>query len=689
MKNIIQLRYNFVNLPSLGQKNQMMAMTVAAELLQFGYFLDANAIQNLASSSKEEIIKFHKETITWLKKMTGSDRNYKAFWKGFPEEVMEKSEFELWMHQIVHYMSNGAYEPSEWTKERPTAFENSKYTTITAGDENRFLQIFTDLVSVNQSLTPDDMTTIEWFVSSGQKLVFPESIPFKENLCTLAAMGLDVPVKTVTDVLRIAVYLSGGDISLPSVPPAMIRKNSWSSIKVKNPHREAFKFKKFSRKDRKYILGLLEKTNCDPREFVLKDSRWIRLGEILHPGEYSKQFPKAFSLFNAIRNEKVTSWYGEVDKAFKESFESGLQKVSERPGELMRRMDWMIRTNDFAKRKTIFDILKNTAPRISNKVLYEAYGHFGQRDVERERTIMIKGARKKTTLPLLSPMRMDLIEEVQGSILDALSFKYSQMDPLGKVWLDAELKKIPLPSNMRSLNSALKPTIRGQRTPIGNQDAKVIRAYVHWFDEKGARDLDLTATFVGSRGVERIGWNGTHNGLIGCYSGDIRHRQGACAEYIDIDVKNALSAGYQYVVMDVRNYNGGTLAEITDCVFGYMEREFPKAEEIFVPSTLANSVRLQSESSSTIMAVIDLKTLEYIFLDIDQSGIPVASVNVQQLLDAIKPYTELPKFSVYDLLTLHIDARGMKVEDENEADVKLRFEDFESSYVEILKWMGI
>jgi hypothetical protein len=689
MKNIIQLRNNFVNLPSQGQKNSMMAMTVAAELLQFGYFLDANAIQNLTSSSQEEIVKFHKETITWLKTMTGSNRNYKPFWKGFPEEVMEKSEFELWMHQIVHYMSNGAYEPSEWTKERPTAFENSKYTTITAGNEEMFLKIFTDLTSVNQSLTPDDMATLEWFVSSGQKLVFPESIPFKENLCTLAAMGLDVPVKTVTDVLRIAVHLSGGDISLPSVPPAMIRKSSWTTAKMANPHREAFKFKKFSRKDRKYILGLIEKTNCDPREFVLKDARWIRLGEILHPGEYAIQFPKAFGLFNAIRNEKVVSWYGEVDKAFKQSFEAGLQKVSERPGELMRRMDWMIRTNDFAKRKIIFNILKNAAPRISNKVLYEAYGHFGQRDVEKQRTIMIKGARKKTSLPTLSPMRMDLIEEVQGSILNALSFKYSQMDPLGKVWLDEELRKIPLPSNMRSLNSALKPTIRGQRTPIGNKDSKVIRAYVHWFDEKGVRDLDLTATFVGSRGVEVIGWNGTHSGLIGCYSGDIRHRQGACAEYIDIDVKNAISAGYQYVVMDVRNYNGGTLAEITDCVFGYMEREFPKAGEIFVPSTLANSVRLQSPSSNSIMAVIDLSTMEYIFLDIDQNGIPVASANVQQLLDAIKPYTELPKFSVYDLLTLHIDARGVNVKDEDKADIKLRFEDFESSYVEILKWMGV
>jgi hypothetical protein len=687
MKNVIQLRNGFVNLPRGGESNRTMAMSIASELLQFGYMLDSEAISNLESASREDLVKFHKESLEWLKKMTGSNRSYVPFWKGFPEQVMEMSECELWFHQIVHYMSNGSYEPNEWTKERPTAFENSKYTIITVGDEEKFLSIFTDLVSVNQSITPDDMEVVKWFISSGQKLIFPESIPFKENLCTLAAMGLEVPVRTTTDVLRIAVSLSGGDISLPRVPPSRVRANSWSSRKVDNPRREAFKFKKFNRKERKYILGLLERTNCDPREFVLKDTRWVRLGEILHPGEYSKQFPKAFGLFNAIRNGKVTSWYGEVDRAFKESFSTGLDKISERPGELMRRLDWMIRKGENGSR--VLEKVRECSDRISNKVLYEAHTHFEKRSTQRERSIMIKGARKKTTLPDLAPLNASLIDEIQRGIADALSVKFSKLEHLGKVWVDEELKKVPLPANMRSLNSSLKPTIRGERSPLGNKDSKVIRAFVHWYDEDGDRDLDLSATFFGMGKVHRIAWNGSHTGSVGCHSGDIRHRKGACAEYVDIDMGIALREGFKYVVLDVRNFNGGSLHEITDCVFGYMEREHPESNDTFLPSTLANTVRMQSESSTTIIAVLDLESREYIFLDIDQSGIPVASANIDEVLDAIKPYTELPKFSVYDLLKMHANARGEQVMNREDANVKLRFEDFASSYIEILKWMGV
>jgi len=130
-----------------------LAMSVVSELMQFGYVPSVDAIEMLSSADRGDIIQFHDEVISYLKKMTGSNRNYTPFWKGFPQEVMEKSEIELWIHQIVHYMSNGQYEPNEWTKERPTAFEQPKLYTINVGSEDKFLSIFTDLVSVNQSLT--------------------------------------------------------------------------------------------------------------------------------------------------------------------------------------------------------------------------------------------------------------------------------------------------------------------------------------------------------------------------------------------------------------------------------------------------------------------------------------------------------------------------------------------------------
>jgi hypothetical protein len=88
MKNVIQFKRGFINLPSSGNNNYQMAMSVASELMQFGYILDQKAIEGLSSASSEDIIKLHNEVINYLKVATGSTRNFKPFWKGFPEQVM-------------------------------------------------------------------------------------------------------------------------------------------------------------------------------------------------------------------------------------------------------------------------------------------------------------------------------------------------------------------------------------------------------------------------------------------------------------------------------------------------------------------------------------------------------------------------------------------------------------------------
>jgi len=692
-KNVIQFQKGFINLPTAKNDNRGLAMSVVSELMQFGYVLSPEAIDMLSSADRVDIISFHDEIISYLKKMTGSNRNYTPFWKGFPQEVMEKSEIELWIHQIVHYMSNGHYEPNEWTKERPTAFEQPKLYTINAGSEDKFLSIFTDLVSVNNSLTLDDLNVIKRFVSEGYELRFPEVIPFKENLCTLASMGLDVPVKTTTDVLRIAVGMSGGDISLPRVPAKLIKTNRWSSRKEMNPARELFKFKKFTRSERKYILALLEKSNCDVSEAVLKDQRWVRLGEVLHPGEYRNQFPKAFMVFNKIRNEKVQSWYGKLNSEFNQSFKKGVVFLSQRPGEFMRRMDWMIRNTgaNTSDKELVLNTFANIAPKVSNKVLFEAYNHFeGRRKPVTNRSIMVKGSRSRTTLPDLPAINESIVNRIQNIINSALASKFSELPALGNVFVDEKLKNIPLPSNMRSASSGLRPIMRGQRIPIGNQNAKVIRAFVHWFDENGNQDIDLTCTFIGMGKVTHIGWNGRHNSEnLGCYSGDIRHKRGACAEYVDIKMSAALKAGYKFAIIDARNYNGRSFETVTDCVAGYMEREHAEANQIFVPATIANCTRLYNESSTTIVSMIDLETQEFIHLDIDQNGIPVASANFDALMEAVKPYMEAPKFSLYDLVMMHVESRGGQLVEADDAETKFNFDDYSYSYIETLKLMGV
>lgn len=698
-KNVIQFKNGFVNLPQTNlnpwDRNEIV-VSVVAELLQFGFSLDKTAVDNLSKSSKEEIVKFHNEVITYLKDITGSNRNYTPFWKNFPTDVMSKSELELWIHQIFHYWSNGTYEPNEFTKARPTAFEQPKYTKITAGNDDKFLDIFKSLVSVNNSLTPDDLDIIKFFINNFE-LKFPDVIPFKENLTTIVSelfysdrklIEVKLPKFSVTDVLRIAVGMSGGDVSLPKVPYKLVRENAWSKHKIENPKREQFKFKKFKRSERKFILNLLEQTNCDVTEGVLKDQRWIRLGEIIHPTEYKKQFPKSALFFEQLRNTKVTSWYGKLNQAFKTT--AGLDVLSERAGEFARRIDWLVRTypNDV---NTILNKFNSISSKVSNKVLFELYSHFAKRNVDTVgRSVMIKGSRKRTTLPELPALDNKIIDIIQEQIIKSLSDKFATLPKLGKVWINPDLDKIPLPSNMRSASSGLRPVIRGQRTPIGNENTKTIRAFVHWFDEHGSRDLDLTAILIGMGKSIHIGWNGAHNAEnISAYSGDVRHRQGPCAEYIDIDIKGALKQGFKYAIVNVCNYNGGSLQEITDCVTGFMEREFIHANEVFLPKTLSNTFKLTSESSQTIIGIIDLETKEYIHLDIDQNGIPVASANFNDILEAIKPYCEKPKFGVYDLVKLHAQSRGTIVSNKEESDTKFEFDDFVNSYVKVLELMGI
>jgi hypothetical protein len=76
-------------------------------------------------------------------------------------------------------------------------------------------------------------------------------------------------------------------------------------------------------------------------------------------------------------------------------------------------------------------------------------------------------------------------------------------------------------------------------------------------------------------------------------------------------------------------------------------------------------------------------------LDIDQNGIPVASANFDALMDAIKPYMEAPKFSLYDLVMMHVEARGGEIVEAEDAETSFNFDDYSYSYIETLKLMGV
>ena len=516
-----------------------------------------------------------------------------------------------------------------------------------------------------------------------------------------------LPNLTTTDVLRIAVYLSGGDIMLPAVPSKTIKNLSrsysrryaggtkYTSIDVENSLRDKFKFKKFSRKERRYIMDLLEASNCDHREMALKAQRWVRLAHGLHAGEYKNTHPKAFNAIDKVRNEKIVTWYGKLEAALDKSLEQGIAVLSERPGEFVRRLDALVRKNQNNPKnlELIMTSFRAVMAKASNKVLFEQYGHFeNRRNPNDNRFITIKGKRRPVQLPKLPALEPRIIETIHRNIFATLSDKYSALEPLGNCWIDPELKKIPIPTNMRSIDFTLRPTVRGTRLPFDNPDAKVIRPFIHWMDPRGSEDLDLSAMFVpnkktGRSGVEILSYSNLRIGKS-CHSGDVRHRKGACAEYIDIDIKDALASGFKYVVITVHNFNDGSLKSV-ESAFGLMEREHPESNYHWLPDTLKNAMECNSENSDTLLSIIDLETREHIFLDVDGTNSRTAWGNLDDLNKVIDMYAKPPAVSVYDLCLLHVVRRGREVTLDSNVDTYFRFEDFCNDYVKTAELMGV
>jgi hypothetical protein len=109
-------------------------------------------------------------------------------------------------------------------------------------------------------------------------------LPFVENRIKLAAFmlerGASVGVASATDVLRLAAGLSDGDISL----------------------RESSKLRKLSRRERRYILALLERTTNLDEDIARRREQWKRLLHVLHPGDYRDQFPRVIAAYDKLYN---------------------------------------------------------------------------------------------------------------------------------------------------------------------------------------------------------------------------------------------------------------------------------------------------------------------------------------------------------------------------------------------------
>ena len=581
--------------------------------------------------------------------------DYRPMYPNFPAQVMKMDESELYINAIIHYLSFGSLKPVYEKEERLPLFDTVKLKVIELGNIDDFNEIFINIMGSKTSISDTDKMDMEWFIKMHKEdyqSYLPDEIPLKENVCFLCnlllkhttanSIAISKYISTATDVLRLAVSLSDGDISLAS--------NT--------------KFKSFNRKERRLLLGLLDNCNNIEEDMVRYKSQWIRLGERLHPSEYKMYF-KAQGAFNQIRNnEQINTFNSRIDYAIKsKDLSNTVSLLSERPGELPENLSYLKETEEW-------DLLKESlkqCQRCINSSLLQVIEHFKWRNEKNSlRTFFPKGnvAKVYGIDNNLSYLNDEICRSVIAICEESLTKRFCQRENLGKVFLDERLKDYIVPFSQRSASKALKTFVRGTKISI-SENIKTIRSFLYWKENMDDRaDLDLSAVLYDAdwNYLEHISYTNLKSEKYkAAHSGDITSAPNGASEFIDLDIESIKKFGGRYVVFAVYSFTGQKFVELPECFVGWMERECPASGEIYEPKTVENKIDISSESLICIPMILDFYENKVIWADVSLKSQPTwnnLENNKKGMVLMGKALTTLRKPNLYDLFLLH-SIRGL------------------------------
>jgi hypothetical protein len=670
--------------------NEKYIATILKNVESLGYTFSQDLVDRLRFVDISELESFYLEIIPILKNLVGADVEYKPMYPNFPQSVMEADESKLYLNALIHYWSFGTILPNEEKDERLPLFEETKVKVIDLGNDSDIQDIFNNLCQSKTSISNTDKEDLT-YIFQNTTVRFPDEIPLKENVALIgklylenktlpAAKDIQKYFKTATDVLRLITAMSDGDVSLAT--------NT--------------RFRSFKRKERRILLELLENCGNIEEDMLRYKNKWIRVGERLHPSEYGEQYNKVKTAFYKIRNNvKINTFAGKVTKSIEEKdYNTALRLLKDRPGELARKLDLLLRSADDTN--AVINTFKSVADDISTTVLLQVREHFLHRADNLEyRVFFPKGCLARThcienTLPEIDEKNCTAIVEICEN---ALINNYRSKDFLGNVYLSEDLKRYIIPFSQRSASKTSKAVTRGSRIPFAD-NANVMRGFIWWTntDKHGSDnyfytdrvDLDLSAAIFDEdwHYIEHISYTNLRSAKYqACQSGDIINGGSVygdgVSEFIDFNIDSVVKYGARYVVFQVYSFTEQKFADLPHAMFGWMGREDVGSGEIYEPKTVEQKMDLVSQSTVSVPVIFDCVNREFIWCDMNISlgGCCRRNYgnNIESNLTGVEAtcysMVNMRKPNLYDLIDLHIRARGLRVENKEDADVVFDVED--------------
>lgn len=671
---------------NIDSHSKTLVIGLNENIKSLGFILAPHLLAELSTLSSQYVADVGKKLINTLREFVGDDIEYHPMYPNFPEEVVVASDTILFFNALLHYVTDGEWKPYIDAEARETYDQEAKqYQIINKGEQQDVCQMINDLLTSKRSLSALDKKDLVDLLSDDTLMPIPPEIPFKETLALYGACVVETykPERVVigilskyfntpTDVLRLAIHMSGGDVSLA--------KNS--------------KFKTFSRRERRILLSLLERSNLNEEDFKRHLGKFIRLGEKLHPSEprMHNKYPIANVWFYTMRNhpEELHSFASLVDN--EDNLIKKIELLKQRPGEFARRLDWLLRNPNlsFREENQIVKAFGECADKVSTPVLLQLLAHFNNRRtvMDEERVFFPKGNTQKAFLKttedddsyihgeILNSLRLTIMTAIYNRLSDLPSWKGK------KIYIDPIFSDIALPMSQRSASDTFKQLTRGSSFSIVTEEINIIRPFIWWTNLKdGTRvDIDLSAglfdkdfKMIDFCSYESLKTNGcVHSGDLvngGDYDGK------GVAEFIDINLDELRTNDeIRYVVFTVHGYTPLSFNKMDHARFGWMYVDDANKGEIFEPSRVENKFNLTQDARIVIPMVLDVVTGVITWCDLT-APITVIHYNAisqtsQQIAYAIKGILNSHPTTMWELINLNIGARdGELVECRDEADL--------------------
>lgn len=661
-------RRSKVNVPTgTGGATRAQVASAVREVAAFRCVLSESLIEQIGMLSATELKYWLREIVGVLRRETGAHVHHRPFYPDFPEQVLAASEAELYLNAVIHYLTLWRLPPTEHS--RPALLEGNFISrVIEPGSVSEFESLLEPLISSRTSLSAVDAADVAWFIQKYKSDVFrllPEAVPFREiraqvgGALILQVAGdarldafLERNVETATDVIRLAVALNGGDVSLATA---------------------STRFTAMKRPTRRMLLSLLDRIPNAVEDVMRHAERWKRLAEVLHPGDYADKYPQALAAITAARrNEAPASFGSRVETLLAKRQIAALTPILQsRPGEFTRRLDATLRRA--TEPKSVLDAFEAIASQVSSPVLLQLLAHLRAPRPLPLRAFTPKGAFAKVygIKDRREPLTPDVVLRAAQVCEDALVTRFASLPPLGRCFIDPELREYRVPLTQRASSKSLRTLVRGSRLPM--PDTRFIRLFLWWKNGRGRTDIDLSAAFFDANFVftETVAYYNLKS-FGGYHSGDIVDAPDGASEFIDLDLDVLVAKGIRYVVTSINSFTQQPYCDLPECFAGWMARADTASGEVFEPHSVFDRIDIASNTGICLPFVMDLHERRMIWADLGLTSSPWWN-NVQNNLSGVslmlRALVHTPRPDLATLFDLHARARGERVASAKEAQV--------------------